>query len=339
MSQKAFRVAVAVNKQMAKSVIGTGGYDFLKSFAEVNPMEELPESMTVEFMSEILKDADACLTCWGTPAFTQELLDAAPKLRLVAHSAGTIKHLVPEGFWKSGRRITSNAPVIAEDVAQAVLAYIQFTLRGFWRFAHSTQKGEWSKGEDSMFSTRRMDGLQVGVVSASNVGKSVIRMLQPFKCNINLYDPLISDYDAFELGVRRMELDELISTSDILTVHAQAIENCRHLLNKTNIPLIKNETLFINTSRGTVVEESALIKELESGRFFACLDVTDPEPPAADHPFRTMPNVILTPHITGGHTVNGRLMLGMNSINEIFGYLHRGQLKYEVRQEMLATMA
>ena len=102
---------------------------------------------------------------------------------------------------------------------------------------------------------------------------------------------------------------------------------------------MKNGTLFINTARGVSVDEAALIKELETGRIFACIDVTDPEPPAIDHPFRKLDNVILTPHIAGGHTVNGRKALGRNAIKKTYNYLTKGVLEHEVRSEMMNLMA
>ena len=97
--------------------------------------------------------------------------------------------------------------------------------------------------------------------------------------------------------------------------------------------------LLVITARGMLIDEEALVKELQTGRFFACLDVTDPEPPAADHPLRTLPNVIITPHVAGGHTVNGRKMLGRNSIKEVYNFLTKGLIAYEVRGEMLERMA
>lgn len=336
---KDFRVAIALNSQMAGSIINKTDLDFLRSFAEVNPIEELPSEMTLEFMKGILKDADACITCWGTPPFTDELLDSLPKLRLIAHSAGSIKALVPKSFWKSGRRITSNSPVIAEDVAQTVLAFILCSTKGLIEFDKSTRNGEWAGGQSSVFTTRRLDDLDVGVVGASHVGKEIIKFLKPFNCIISVYDPFMTDVEAKFLGVKSVSLDELMAKSDIITLNAPAIENCRHMINAKNLSLIKDGALFINTARGMIVDEPALIKELATGRFSACIDVTDPEPPPVDHPFRKMDNVILTPHIAGGHTVNGRYMMGQNSIHEVYNYLHRGLLKHEVREEMLPLMA
>ena len=336
---KDHQVALVLNKKMAQSIIDKETYDFLCSFAEVNLIEDLPDELTTQSVKALIKDADACMTCWGTPGFTDDVLEAALKLKLVAHAAGSIKHMVPASFWTSGRRITSNAAIIAEDVAQTVLAVTLFTVRGLWTFAHSTKAGHWSGGEASLFAARRLDDLNVGIIGASHVGKAVINLFKPFKCKLNVYDPLMPKFEAIELGVNRMELDELIASSDILTHHAPALEHCRHMLNKDNLKLIKDGALFINTARGMVVDEAALIKELETGRFFACIDVTDPEPPAVDHPFRKMDNVILTPHIAGGHTINGRFMLGKNSAMEIYNYLHRGTLRYEVRGEMLHYIA
>ena len=232
-----------------------------------------------------------------------------------------------------------NAAVIAEDVAQTVLALVMFTTKGLWVFANSTRAGEWSGGEASLFATRRLDGLNMGIIGASHAGKAVINLFKPFKCNLNVYDPLMPKFEAIELGVNPMGLDELMSSSDILSLHAPAIESCRHMLNKDNLKLIKDGALFVNTARGMLVDEPALIKELETGRFFACIDVTDPEPPAVDHPFRKMDNVILIPHIAGGHSVNGRLMLGRHSAMEIYNYFHRGTVRYEVRFEMLPRIA
>jgi len=339
MSQK-FNVAIAVDKKMAKSIFCPEDLDFLSSFAKTNSVDDLPEILTVEFMTEIIKNADACITCWGTPSFTEEILEKAEKLRLIAHCAGSIKNLIPATYWNTGkRRITSNAAVIAEDVAQSTLALILCSLKGFWGFAKSTRNGEWSGGEASLFKTRRLDGLKVGLAAGSKVGKEVIKALKPYRCSIGLYDPYISPIEANELGVTLMELDELLATSDVISLHAPGNDDCRHMINAKNAPLIKDGALFINTARGLLVDEAALIKELETGRIFACIDVTDPEPPAADHPFRTLENVVLTPHITGGHTENGRKSLGRNSIKKVYNYLHKGVLDQEVIFEMLEYMA
>ena len=334
-----FKVALAVKRSLADSLFQAEDLDFLASFADFNPIDRLPADITPDYLLEIVPGADAVITCWGTPAFSDALLDAASSLRLIAHAAGSIKSLVPASFWQRPCRLTSNAPVIAEDVAQTTLALILTSLKQLWGFARSTRDGQWSGGEKSRFATRRLDGLTVGVVGASLVGREVIKILKPFRCQIQLYDPYISAHDARELGVTCLPLDTLLATSDVVTLHAPANPDCRWLLNQSNLPLLPDGALLINTARGMLIEEAALICELQTGRIFACLDVTDPEPPAPDHPFRTLDNVVLTPHIAGGHTQNGRQMLGANTINEVYNYLTKGLLKYEVRAEMVGRMA
>ena len=336
---KNYKAAILVEHDLAHSIFQSKDLDFLASFAEFNPISQLPAKITPEFMTDMLKGAQACISSWRTPAFTDEIIEKATELKLIAHSAGAVRHMVTPNFWKSGCRITSNAKIIAEDVAQTTLALILTSLKQLWRFNSITSSGGWGGGEMNQFTTKRLDGLNLGIVGASNVGHEVINILKPFKCNINIYDPYLSSIEAEMLGVKLMPLDELIQTSDVLSLHAPANKDCRHMLNAGNIPMIKDGALLINMARGMLIDEAALIKELKTGRFTACLDVTDPEPPASDHLFRTMENVILTPHIAGGSTMNGRQMLGRNSIKEIYNFLIKGLIEYEVREEMLEHMA
>ncbi len=335
-----YKVAILVEKELAYSIFREKDLAFLSTFATFNPIDELPEKITPEFMEAQLPDADACITCWRTPTFSKELLDKNPKLRFIMHGAGAVRNLVCPEFWTmQGRHISSNAPVIAEDVAQTTLALILASLKQMWAFNAMTHAGGWKGGEHGTFTTKRLDEMNVGIVGCSLVGKEVIKILRPFNCHLRVWDPYLSPLEAEILHVEQMELDELIATSDVLTMHAPANPDCKNILNAKNIPLIKDGALLVNTARGLEIEEEALIRELKTGRFFACLDVTSPEPPAVDNPLRGMDNVVLTPHIAGGHTIQGRKMLGRNTIKEVYNYLTKGLIAYEVRGEMLEHMA
>lgn len=336
---KRHKVGIVMEKSLADSIFDAQTLAFLHSFADCNATEALPEKITREFMLETLEGADVAITCWRTPAFTDEMLERLPRLKLIAHAAGAVKNLVPASFWKTNRRITSNAPIIAEDVAQTTLALMLTSLKRLWQLNARTASGEWTGGESGNFTTRRLDGLTVGLVGASLVGKEVIRLIKPFNCEILMADPYLCPLEAEELGVKLMTLNEMIPLSDVLSLHAPANEDCRHMLNASNIPMMKDGCLLINTARGMLIEESALIKELQTGRIMACLDVTDPEPPAQDSPLRSLANVVLTPHIAGGHTINGRKMMGRNIVAETYNYLVKGLLKFDVRNETLAHMA
>src|SRR6185436_9888054 len=124
-------------------------------------------------------------------------------------------------------------------------------------------------------------------------------LLRPFDVEVLLYDPYVAPAEAAGLGVALTGLDELCSRSHILTVHAPQLATTRHMIDARRLALMPDGGTLINTSRGSLIDEEALLPELISGRLYAVLDVTDPEVPPADSPLYTLPNVLLTPHIAG----------------------------------------
>ncbi len=147
----------------------------------------------------------------------------------------------------------------------------------------------------------------MGVVSASLTGRRLIRLLAPFGCEVRVYDPYLSQEEADSLGVQRGSLEEVM-TSAIVSVHTPALAATHHLVDRHHLAQIPDGAIFVNSSRGSVVDEAALQDELVSGRFSAVLDVFDHEPLTSDHPLRRLPNVMLTPHVAGD-TWEGRRAL------------------------------
>lgn len=331
------RIGFVLTRDLARQLFSQDTVDFLSSFADFNELSELPEKISPEYMLETLAEADVAVSCWGTPAFTEEMLERLPRLRLVAHAAGSVKGLVPKSFWQNGRRITSNAPILAEDVAQTTLAHILSGLKRMWEMGNRMRNGGWKPTPDTVL--RRPNGLTIGIVGASMAGRAVIEYLRPFHCNVLVADPYFDRLEAKRLGVTKMELDEMLPLCDVVSLHAPANEDCRHMLNARNLPTLKDGCLLINTARGMLIDEPALIRELSTGRISACLDVTDPEPCAQDSPLRTLPNVLLQPHLAGGHTQNGRLEMGENIAGEIYSFVMKGTLRYDIRDAALIHMA
>jgi phosphoglycerate dehydrogenase-like enzyme len=143
-------------------------------------------------------------------------------------------------------------------------------------------------------------GATVGLVSASTVARELISLLRPFDVRILVYDPYLSDRDAGRLDVEKVELDALFERSDIVSLHAPSIPATRHMIGARQLARLRDGALLINTSRGSVLDHDALVHEAETGRIRVVLDVTEPEPLPADHPLRPLPNVYLTPHVSGG---------------------------------------
>jgi phosphoglycerate dehydrogenase-like enzyme len=133
---------------------------------------------------------------------------------------------------------------------------------------------------------------------------------------VSVFDPYLTDDDARDLGVRRVELDELMATSAVVSVHAPDIPETRHMIDARRLALLPDGATLINTARGALVDTDALVAELATGRIDAVLDVTEPEPLPADHPLWSLPNVLLTPHIAGSMG-NELSRLGDNAVAEI----------------------
>ncbi len=296
------------------------------------------DALTPETQKDAARGAEIIITGWGTLPITPAMLDAAPGLRLMCHSAGSIKHLVNEEFLARGVRVCSAARALATGVAEFAFGLMLVSMKATWQLNDTTRTGIW-KRDDAMEWIREPYGATVGIVGASYVGREMIRLCQNLELEaILLYDPYVSDDEAERLGVVKVELDELMRRSDVVSLHTPATEECRHLINAKRLALMKDRAIFINTARGLCVDEQALIAELESGRIMACLDVTDPEPPEPGSPLYTLPNCILTPHVAGAVKQNTHRQ-GALVADQIEAYLDGRDLPFEVNLSQLHRTA
>lgn len=291
---------------------------------------------TVEDAIRLLKGADACITSWGCPRLTEEILATAPDLRLVVHAAGTVKGIVSDAVWERGITVTSGAPALAVGVAETALGLTITALKNMWELAQVTRAGRWRGPEAER--VRELYEVTIGVVGASHAGRHFIKLLQSFEVDVLVFDPVRSAQEIEAMGATKVELSELCRRSDVVSIHAPSIPATRHMLNRETFSLMKDDAIFINTARGSIVNEADLIVELQQGRFWACLDVTDPEPPAVDSPLRSLPNVTLIPHIAGAVT-NGHFRIGRYATEEIERFVAGKPPANPVTQEALATLA
>lgn len=246
-----------------------------------------------------LADADALLTFWGAPRLDTAVLDAAPKLRAVAHAAGSVKGFLPPEVFDRGIVVSSATEANARPVAEFTLAMIilagknAFTIRE--RYRAERRREIWQHEYADAGNYDRV----VGIIGASRTGRQVIRLLKEYAFQVVVYDPYLSAAAAAELGVAKVELPELCAAAHIVSVHAPALPETRHMIDADCLALMRDGATFINTARGSLVDTAALTAELVSGRINAIVDVTDPEILPADSPLYELPNVMLTPHIAG----------------------------------------
>lgn len=256
------------------------------------------ENLTDDRVREALAAAELLVTGWGCPRLDAAVLEAAPKLRAVLHSAGSVKGFVTPAVFERGIAVSSAADANAVPVAEYTLAVI--LLAGKDIFA----RRERLRAERTFSGWGITDGVgnygrRVGVIGASRIGRRVIELLRPFDLRPSLSDPYVDEAGAAELGVPLLPLEELLRTSDIVTVHAPQTPGTRHLIGRRELDLMPDGAVLVNTARGALVDHGALTDELRTGRLGAVLDVTDPEPLPADSPLWDLPNAFITPHLAG----------------------------------------
>ncbi len=251
-----------------------------------------------------IKGFDALITGWGSPPLTESVFEKADHLKIIAHSAGSVKgllsrnvvqrYIVPRGI------CVCNAPgAIAFNVAETTLGLLIMTSRRL--LDHAINVRERLMWHDSGIprEVRTINGSTIGIVGASTVGREVIRFLKPFDCRILVYDPYLSDEEDNGLMVEKTSLENLFEQSDFVSIHAPMTEETYHMINERHLGLLRDGAVLVNTSRGEVIDQEALIRECETGRILVALDVTDPEPLPRDSPLRKLKNVVITPHVAG----------------------------------------
>jgi len=254
---------------------------------------------------------------------------------MMAHMGSSVKRFISPGVWERGMRVTSAAPALAEDVAITTLGLIITGIKHIWPLGQHVRNGGWR--ESAYFPSRELRHKTVGIVGASRVGRHLIRLLQPFNVRIVLYDPFITLDQAKALSVEKVELNDLLMRADIITLHAPSTQETHHLIGAKGLALLRDDALIVNTARGELFDEQALIAELAKGRFFAYLDVTDPEPPALDSPLRSLPNVFVVPHIAG--CIEDCTHLGDMAVEELRRFFTGEPPLYVLTPEILAHMS
>jgi phosphoglycerate dehydrogenase-like enzyme len=328
------KISLLAQKPLADSLFDSECMEKLLQLGEVTQNEDL-KAPNKERVKELIKEADIAITSWGTPSLDKDILDTAPNLKLIIHAAGSVKPIMSDQIFPRGIRVVSCANAIGIGVAETALGLTIISVKNVKELDTDIHNGEWAKNK---MKTKEMYGINIGVVGAGWVGRHFIKLLKNFHVNILLYDPFVSEEQAKELGVKKVELDELMRSSEVVSLHAPSLPATNKMINRSNLKLMKDGATLINTARGSLIDEEALYEECKTGRIKACLDVTDPEPPAVDHPFRTLPNIIMTPHIAGAVT-NGRFRIGLYTVQAIESFINREPILGEVKEEQLATIA
>ncbi|MER5452551.1 hydroxyacid dehydrogenase [Streptomyces sp. NPDC002764] len=269
----------------------------LRESVDIDP-DLIAEDFTGVRAREALARTEILVTGWGCPRLDAAVLDAAPRLRAVLHSAGSVKGFSTPELWRRSVVVSSAADANAVPVAEYTLAMILLAGKNVLA-ARERLRTERVHPGWSVVPGIGNHGRRVGVIGASRIGRRVIALLAPFDLRVTLTDPYVTERRAAELGVPLLPLDDLLRTSDIVTVHAPETPRTRHLVGRRELALMPDGATLINTARGGLVDHDALVEEVRAGRLNAVLDVTDPEPLPADSPLYDLPGAFVTPHLAG----------------------------------------
>lgn len=300
-----------------KVLISSGSMNVPKDVSDT--LKDLSE---VEYVSrnyeEQLKDAVAVLV--GTEPIGAEYLDKAPKLKLVARFGVGYDSVDVAECTRRGIIVTHTPEVLSSGVADHTWALIL----GFNRhipLADTYTKTSWAKREAGFPFGTDTEGKTFGILGLGRIGIEVLKRAKGFPVDLIYYDVYRrTDLEA-EYGIEYVSFDELLKRSDILTIHTALTESTKGIINDEAFEKMKPTALIVNTSRGPVIDEKALIKALEEKKIGgAALDVFEQEPTPLDNPLLKFDNVVLSPHCASA-TWETRRKMAVRSVTNVKAFL------------------
>ncbi|CAL9350212.1 hydroxyacid dehydrogenase [Streptomyces sp. enrichment culture] len=331
------RAAVAMSPDAASAVLDPESLAAFRRVCDLAPFPVLDDLSTPRARS-VLADVELLITGWGCPPLDAEALRAAPRLRAVVHTAGSVRGHVTDACWERGVEVSSAAAANALPVAEYTLGMILLSgkrvLERARDFRVSRTRGNWLRTPRGVGNYRRT----VGILSASLIGRRVVELLRPLDVEVLLHDPYVSDAEAAALGVANVGLPELFARCDTVSVHTPLLPTTRGLVSRPLIEAMPADAVLINTSRGAVVDQEALTDAVTAGRIRAVLDVTDPEVLPPDHPLWDCEHALITPHLAGSEGNEWRRLADL-ALAETTRWASGSGFHHPVRRERLAFLA
>ncbi len=242
----------------------------------------------------VAKDADAVVSQYAP--ITRQVIEGLTQCRALGRYGIGVDNIDVQAATEAGIAVI-NVPSYCEDeVADHTMAMLLAWVRKIPHYAVQVRQGvwDWKTGRPIY----RLRGQVLGLLGFGKIARQVAVRAKGFGLHVIAHDPYLPSEVFKEAGVENVTFEHLLSRSDFLSIHVPLNETTYHMMDAKALSRMKSTACLINTSRGGVIDELALISALQEGRLAgACLDVTDPEPPKADHPLRSLPQVLLSPHV------------------------------------------
>lgn len=274
-------------------------------------------------LQELLPTVDGMIA--GLDEIDAAALASAPDLKVVARYGVGYNNVDLEAARLHQVIVTNTPGANAKSVAELTIALILNLLRPVISAVQMTRGGEWPR-----FKGLSLQGKTIGLVGCGAIGKETARRLAGFECEILVYDIDEDKNFASEHGVRYIPLGELLPKSDLVSLHLPGIPETTGLVNEEFLSKMKPGSYLVNTARGELVDETALVNALQSGHLRgAALDVFQQEPPEVDNPLLHLDQVIVTPHM-GAHSDSATNAMGWMALSECLAVLQGEKPKYRI---------
>lgn len=265
-------------------------------------------------LMKIIPDCDGYIA--GLDEITGDVLRSANKLQVIARYGVGIDNIDLDTAKKLGIVVTNTPEANSISVAELTVGLIITLARNIPAAYEETKNGQWPR-----INGLSLEGKSVGLLGFGSIGKQVAVLLSGFYCKLLAYDPAFDYQFAKVLGVQYRSVNDLIREADFLSLHVPLHEETQDLIDEKFLERMKKGSFLINTSRGEIVDEAALIKALEENYLKgAALDVLRNKPPNTSNPLLKRRNVIVTPHI-GAHTDGATNAMGWGALKDCLAVL------------------
>lgn len=261
----------------------------LKSATDVRYFDTLPGAEAV--LIERIKGAEAIVNVRSSSKITRAVLESSPSLRMISIWGTGTDNIDLDTARSLGIRVTNTPAVSATSIAEHTLALMLAVARRIPLIDARVRAGEWPRG-----GMVQLHGKTLGVIGLGEIGRRFARLGEAIGMRVQTW----TMNPKPELGFPHVPIEELLASSDVVSLHLRLSDQTRGFLDASRLALIKPGAIFVNTARGPIVDESALLTALQSGHLAgAGLDVFDVEPLPANHPLTRLENVVLSPHAAG----------------------------------------
>ena len=279
--------------------------------------------LTSPALSDMIRGVDGMIA--GLDAIDRAALECADRLKVIARYGVGVDAIDLGAAREKGIVVTNTPGANSASVAELVVGLMLSLARSIPAAIQATRSGEWPRTKGIS-----LKGKTVGLIGFGAIGRQVARMLGGFDCTLLAYDPVVDEASAAVLNVQLLERDEVTSRADFLSLHCPVLPETRSMVDAAFLTRMKPGSYLINTARGELVDENALLASLKSGHLSgAALDVFASQPPAPDNPLLLHPSVIATPHM-GAHTDGAMSSMGWMALNDCLAVLRGEEPLYRV---------